>query len=179
MGIFDRIVLMLYALSLALLSASFVSVAIGWKYPLDFIRLALENPNGRWATGLTSAAFLVVSLRFVWFVFTPAYPRRAVRHQTDLGEVYVSLDAIEGLVKKVTRQVSGVRDVKAKVSNAQGGVTVHLKATISPETNIPDASRDIQKMLKSYVKNVVGVDLVDSRVYVENIASEPRRNRVD
>ncbi len=179
MGIFDRIVLMLYTLSLTVLSATFVSMAAGWKYPLDFIRLTLENSTGRWATGLTSAAFLVVSLRFIWFVFSPGYPRRSIRHQTDLGEVYVALDAVESLVKKVTRQISGVRDVKAKVSNAQGGVSVYLKATVSPETSIPDASRDIQKTLRSSIKNVVGVELADSRIFVENIASEPRRGRVD
>lgn len=179
MGIFDRVVLMLYTLSLTVLSATFVSVAAGWQYPIDFILLTLENPNGRWAIGLTSAAFLVVSLRFIWFVFSPGYPRRAVRHQTDLGEVFVSLDAIESLVRKVARQVSGVRDVRAKVQNYQGGVAVFLKATVSPETNVPDASKDMQKTLRSYIKNIVGVDLTDSRIYVENITSEPRRSRVD
>lgn len=179
MGIFDRIMLTLYSLSLTVLSGILVGVAAGWSLPLSFIQGTLQTPNGRWTIGLISGVFAIVSLRFIWYVFTPRYPRRAVVHETDLGEVYVSLDAIENLVKKVALQVRGVRDVKAKVSNDPGGVAVYLRTVVAPDASIPDASQELQNILKQYVKDVVGITLVQIRVAVENIAGESRRGRTD
>ncbi|MCL5046184.1 MAG: alkaline shock response membrane anchor protein AmaP, partial [Actinobacteria bacterium] len=126
-----------------------------------------------------SAIFLAVSLRFIWYVFTPRYPRRAIVHETELGEVYVALDAIENLVKKVARQVKGVREVKAKVENNQGGIAIYIRAVVTPETSIPDASLEIQNVLKRYVRDVVGVAVAQTRIAIVNIAGESRRGRAD
>lgn len=182
MGIFDRIILMLYTLSLTVLSALFVAVAAGWSFPLDYIRTTLENPNGRWALGITSAAFLVVSLRFIWYVFSPRGERggRRVYHETELGVISISLDAVENLVKKSARQVRGVRDVKAKVENSGGGVQVFLKTVVTPETSVPEASKEIERILRHSVKSVIGVELTGLNVSVENIAADGgRRGRFE
>ena len=179
MGIFDRIILTIYSLSLTVLSTVFVGVAAGWTLPQDFIQKTLQTVNGRWTVGMTSAVFTVVSLRFIWYVFTPRFPRRAIVHEAEFGDVYVSLDAVENLVKKVARQVRGVRDVKAKVDNTQAGLVVSLRAVVAPDTSIPETSSELQNTLKRYVKDVVGVNIAQTRVVIVNIASEARRGRTE
>ncbi|MCL5047075.1 MAG: alkaline shock response membrane anchor protein AmaP [Actinobacteria bacterium] len=182
MGIIDRIVLMIYTLLLAAISGVLVAMSLtSWLDPVEWIRTSLsEGHNGRLVIGVTGAAFLLASLRFIWYVFTPAYPRRTMVHETDLGEIHVTLDAIENLVKRTAKGIRGVRDVRAKVVNAEGGgVRVYLRAVVSPDVSVPQVSAEIQSTLKNFVKNVVGVAVNEVKIHVENITTESRRARVE
>lgn len=175
MGIIDRILLMLYTLSLTVLSAAFVAVASGWRVPLDYVRTSLDNPSGRWSIAGTSFLFFIASVRFIIYVFTPGRSRRAVVHETEMGEVHIALDAIENLVKRATRQVRGVRAVRAKVATREGGLAIYLRIVVSPDVSIPEASEEIRSTLKSYVKNVVGVPVLDIPIEVDDISADSRR----
>lgn len=175
MGIFDRILLMLYTLSLTVLSAVFVAVASGWRFPLEYIRTSLENPSGRWAVAGISLLFFIASVRFIIYVFTPGRSRRAVVHETEMGEVHIALDAIENLVKRATRQVRGVRGVRAKVATREGGLAIYLRVVVSPDVSIPEASEEIRSTLRTYVKNVVGVPVLDIPIEVNDISADTRR----
>jgi uncharacterized alkaline shock family protein YloU len=93
--------------------------------------------------------------------------------------VRISLDAVENLVRKTARGIKGVREIKAVVSHTKDGLHVFLTGTISPEVSIPEVSEEIQSQVRNYVKRVVGVELVDIRIEVENIANEGRRTRLD
>jgi len=182
MGIIDRIVLMIYTLFLAAISGVFVAMSLlNWLDPVDWVRTSLSaGHNGRLVVGITGAAFLLASLRFIWYVFTPAYPRRTVVHETDLGEIHVTLDAIENLVKRTAKSIRGVREVRAKVINAdQGGIQVYLRAVVSPDVSVPQVSAEIQNTLKTYVKNVVGVAVSEVKIYVDNITTDSRRTRIE
>jgi len=181
MGILGRIVLLLYTLSLAVISALVLGMsALGWLTPLDWVRTSLTaDPNGRWTVGIASLVFLVVSIVFIIYTFTPRYPIRALVHETDLGEVHVTLEAIENLVKKVTRQIRGIRSVKARVATTGGGLEIWLRTVMSPDVSVPAVSEEIRTTLKGYVKNVVGAEVAEVHVYVTDISSESRKGRVE
>lgn len=179
MGIPDRILLALYAMVLTAVSLALFVVSLGWTTPLESLLSVLEDPRGRMALGLSSLAFLAVSLRFLYFGFRRKYPSRAIIHETPLGEIRVSLGAVENLVKKVARQIHGVRDVRASVANTPEGVVTDIRAWVSPDVSVPEVSENIQKSVGEYVKNVVGVGVAEVRVLVENITTEARRARVE
>ncbi len=181
MGILGRIVLLLYTLSLAVISALVLGMsALGWLTPLDWVRTSLTaDPNGRWTVGIASLVFFVVSIVFIIYTFTPRYPSRALVHETDLGEVHVTLEAIENLVKKVTRQIRGIRSVKARVATTGGGLEIWLRTVMSPDVSVPAVSEEIRTTLKGYVKNVVGAEVAEVHVYVTDISSESRKGRVE
>lgn len=181
MGILGRIVLLLYTLSLAVISAVVLGMsAFGWLAPLDWVRTSLTaDPNGRWSVGIASFAFFVVSIVFIVYTFTPRYPSRALVHETELGEVHVTLEAIENLVKKVTRQIRGIRSVKARVGTTGGGLEIWLRTVMSPDVSVPAVSEEIRTTLKSYVKNVVGAEVTEVHVYVTDISSDSKKGRVE
>ncbi len=180
MGIFDRIILTIFTFGMAFLSLIFVMMSAGgWTEPLALVQRALADPNGRWTIGVLASLFFIVAVRFIYYGFSRQNPMETVVHETALGEVRISLRAIENLVKKVTRQVKGVRDVRAWVYALQGGVGVRLRTWVSPESNIPEVSEQIQRTVRSYVKNVVGVEANEVRLFVENITNEVRKGRVE
>jgi uncharacterized alkaline shock family protein YloU len=181
LGIIDRIVLTIYTLALAIFSGLMTVVAIfpRWAQPHLWLEETLRTARGRWALGLIGAAFFAVSVRLIAVAFMRRGGGQPVVHETSLGEVRISLDAVENLVRRTARSIKGVREIKAVVTNAKDGLHVLLAGTISPEVSIPDVSEEIQSAVRQYVKRVVGVDLVEVRLEVENIGNEGRRSRLD
>lgn len=179
MGIFNRIILTLYTFSLAIISFFSILMAFGWKTPLNLIGASLEEPNGRLLIGIIGFAFFLVSIRLIMFAFHRRGSGQALVHEAALGEIRISLDAVENLVHKVARQVKGVRDIKASVTSGQAGLLVSLRGVVSPDVSIPAVSEEIQSSIKSYVRSVVGAEVAEVRVFVENISAEGKRLKVD
>ncbi|HYG59431.1 MAG TPA: alkaline shock response membrane anchor protein AmaP [Symbiobacteriaceae bacterium] len=180
MKFIDRLVLTIYTLALAGLSCLMVVVAItGWTEPHLWLEEALTTARGRVYIGLIGAVFFAVSMRLIAVAFIRQGGGQPVVHETSMGEVRISLDAVENLVRKTARSIKGVREIKAVVSHGKDGLRVHLGGTISPEVSIPDVSEEIQSAVRQYVKRVVGVELAEVRLEVENIGNESRRNRLD
>lgn len=179
MGVFDRVVLTLYTISLTVISLVIVTMAFGWLGPLDFIQRSLMAVNGRVVIGLVGTAFFVVSVRFMYFAFHRRSRSQTLIHQNPLGEVRISLSAIENLIKRIGLQTGGVKDLKAYASTGSGGVNVSLRVWVSPDASIPELSDHLQSQINKYVKSVVGVDVAEVRIHVENITTEIRSRRVE
>ncbi|MCR4397432.1 MAG: alkaline shock response membrane anchor protein AmaP [Firmicutes bacterium] len=178
-GLFDRVVLTLYTFFLALFSLTMLCVSLGWSYPLALLGTSLGTVSGRWATGLVSLVLFSASLRLLYAGFRRRRGSQSVVHETPMGDVRISLDAVEDLVKRVGRQVSGVRDVKARVASGSAGLRVLVRLTASPDISIPQMSDELQTTVKNYVKNVVGVGVSEVQVHVDTITAESRRSRVE
>lgn len=180
LGTIDKIVLSIYTVALAVVSFIMTVVAIFPEevQPARWIEDAMSTGRGRWAVGLIGATFFLVSVRLIAVAFRRQGGQPVV-HETSMGLVRISLDAVENLVRKTARGIKGVREIKATVIHGKDGLHVLLKGTISPEVSIPEVSEEIQTAVRTYVKRVVGVELVDIRMEVENIANEGRRTRLD
>lgn len=181
-GVFDRVVLALFAMAVAVISFIFLCMAAwGWMEPLNYLRVVLDytNPNGRWLTGVLSTLSLVVAIRFLYYGFRRDRPWQTLIRQTEMGEVRISLSAVENLVAKVARGLKGVRDVRASVFRTPGGLGVRVRGVVSPEVNVPETARSIQRAVTDYTRNVVGVEVTEVKVMVQNITNESRRGRVE
>jgi len=179
MGIFDRIILTLVMLCVAAASAVVILVAAGWVLPLELFWTSIQTLGGRWVAGVLAGLAFLVSVRFIYYGFHRAEADQTLVHESDLGEVRISLGAVENLVRKVTRQVKGVRDVRGWVVPGGGRINVRLRTVISPDVSVPDVSGNIQNAVRDCLSNVVGVEAGEVRVFVENISNEPRRGRVE
>jgi len=177
LGIIDRVVLSIYTLALAIISGLMILVAVAptWVKPHLWIEEALATARGQVLVGLIGTAFFAVSVLLIVFAFTRRGGGQPVIHESQLGDVRISLDAVESLVKKVARNIKGVREIKAEVTHDKEGLRAQLTATISPEVSIPEVSAEIQTAVRQYVKRVVGVDMAEIRLEVENIATDGRR----
>ncbi|MEW6724394.1 MAG: alkaline shock response membrane anchor protein AmaP [Bacillota bacterium] len=179
MHIVDRIVLVLYTFAMAFLSALAVLMAFGWRVPLEIFVTTLDTASGRLTTGIVGAGLLIVSLRFIYYGFQRrSRPFQTIVHETGLGQVRVSLGAIESLVQRVARQSRGVKSVRGWVENRDDGIAAFLTIVVSPDSSIPETTREIQQNIKAYVNDVVGIGVEEVRVFVENISNEVKRGRV-
>ena len=177
MGALDRVLLFVYSVALMAFAAVSLVVSAGVRGPFHLFDLAFSTASGRLATGLVSLLVLVASVRVIYSAF--AHPGAQVVHATDLGEVRISREAVEHLIQRVARQVRGVRDVRPRVTIAPEGIAASLRIWVSPDVSIRGIAGQLQEELRRSVREVVGVELSDLDVAVENITAEARRARVE
>ncbi|MFO7172624.1 MAG: alkaline shock response membrane anchor protein AmaP [Bacillota bacterium] len=176
MGVLDTIILTIYTICLAILSFLMVLYALVPEWiPLPEWIDSLHFGAGRVAVFLVGAAFFAVSLRLILMAFTRRGAGPALVHETPLGEVRIALSAVENLIRRVARGVRGVREVRATVTQGPGGLVAELRGVISPDVSIPEVSGALQEEVRACVRRVVGAEVTEVRVFVENIASDTRR----
>ncbi|KYZ77522.1 hypothetical protein AXX12_05295 [Anaerosporomusa subterranea] len=178
MGILDRIILTIYTFLLTFLSLGVILLSLR-LISMDWVRTSIESIAGRWEAGLVGAVFLLVSLRLLLAGLRSRRGGKSITHHTNLGDVHVSLDAVENLVEKTARHTRGVRGVKVSVQHANAGVSIILKIVVSPDSNIPAVTDEIQQRVSESIKNTVGIEPVDIRVVVDNIANDFKAKRVE
>lgn len=171
MGTFDRIILCIYTLLSAFVSLGVVLLSLR-LIPLELVWTGISHIIGQWEVGLAGAIFLLISIRLLLASARTRHAKDTIVHHTDMGDVHISLDAIKNLVEKTARHTRGVRGVKVRVTHDGQGLKVYLKAVVSPENNVPSVSEDLQKKVHEYIKNTVGVELVDVQILVENISND-------
>lgn len=171
MGIFDRIILSVYTLLLAFLSFGVVSISLR-LISLDLVWTSMSRIYGQWEAALIGAVFFLVSIRLLLAGLRTQRGRDAIVHHSDFGDVYITIDAVENLVEKTARHVRGVRNVKIKVECRDNQLHVRVKAVISPDCNVPEVSKEIQKRVHDHIKNTVGLELADVKILVENISND-------
>jgi len=181
MGLFDRIILTVLTFIVAAFSAVVILLAAGWLVPLELFWDVLRDDGGRWLIGVLAGLTFIIAVRFIYYGFHLSGPDQTLIHESDFGEVRIAIGAIENLVRRVARQVKGVRDVRGWVNPAGGRLHVRLRVVIAPDVSVPDVSTDIQNAVRQCLGSVVGVEAGDVRVFVENISNEAqsRRGRVE
>lgn len=171
MGLVDRIILTIYAFLIALFSLGIMFIAI--FVPMDILWTSLQSIiYAKWEVVLLGVVFFLASVRLLVTGVTSGRGRQTIIQETSLGQVQISLAAIEHLVQKVTRQIKGVRSVKTYIVNTAQGICIHLKAVVSPDACIPTISDEIQNRVKNYIHHVVGTQVADIQIFVEDISNE-------
>jgi len=178
-GYFDRVILAIYTISLGLASLGLILLALGWRTPLEYIRTSALTVPGRFAIGLVGLVLIIVSVRLTGVGISGTPRRRAIRHELPLGDVRISVHAVEGMVQRLVRNVAGVRDASAVIERWEDGLAVRVKATVGPGEPIADLSTTIQDAVKTQIQRVIGVPVAQVRIDIDHISPETRRSRVE
>lgn len=174
MGPFDRGLTALYSLIVSAFAVAALLEFFGYLPPLDGPRAVPAEYRDAVAAGL--GVLLLIGLRLLWVsVRRTRKERQAVVEDNALGQVRVALTAIENLINKVVSQVPGVREVHSRVVGDPNGVAIRIKATVTPEINIPETAKEIQQQVQDRVKDVTGITAASVRILIDNITTvKPR-----
>ncbi|MGI6129929.1 MAG: alkaline shock response membrane anchor protein AmaP [bacterium] len=182
MGTGDR--LLLLVLSIILVSIAAGTVLLGFNLGPATSTMALLFKRfvyGRLEAVLIGGVVIVFALRLIYLSLAGRRQPGVLVARSELGEVSITLPAVENLVKRSVGQVDGVREVRPIVRAQTDGVTVKLKAWVEKDFNVPELAVQIQETLRSHLKEVVGLNATTINVEVQDIGSEqtfkPRPNR--
>lgn len=171
MGIVDRIILSIYTLLLAGLSLGVILLSLR-LVSLEQVGTCISYIYGQWPAALAGGVFFLVSIRLMLAGMRSKHAKDTIIHNNELGDVHISVAAVENLVEKVARHVRGVREIKVKVALNGASINVKIRAVISPESHVPAVSSEIQQRVHDYIKNTVGVELANVEIRVDNISND-------
>ena len=152
-------------------------IAFGWQEPLVSFQSLLRKPDplATSSGGRPDHDHLLIPI-FSGFRREPG--GRALVEVGELGEVLISVVAIEQMVKKAAMKIKGVREVKPKIRCVPEGVAVFLQVQVAADINIPQATAEIQQEIRGYLENTAGLHLLEAKVLVDHITRD-LKNRVE
>jgi uncharacterized alkaline shock family protein YloU len=173
MSVLDRVLITLLAVLGILVAVSMATVAMGWDASstvTEIVHTMLRTP---WETALAAFALFLTALH----VLATSLSRRtehAIVRETSLGQVRVSLRAVENAVYRSVQQLKGVRDVDVTVRASAQGVDVRISLAVAPDQVIPDISAEVQQRVERYILETVGVPVGTVTVEVKAVTVETR-----
>ncbi len=177
MGPFDRGILLLYTFTLTLLFLAVAAFFSGWREPINILFNEAALPEQLEILWILTGLYVIFGVRLFWKGLVIERKKQAVVQDGELGDVRVSLPAIESLAENVVSPIKGVRDVRARVVSAPKGINMQMKISVAPDINVPELSKDIQRQVRDNILNVAGIAVHEVRVAVESFTS--RKNRVE
>ena len=102
-------------------------------------------------------------------IFSPGKRPETVLQRGDLGEVNITLNALENMVLRVVQRTKGVRGSRRRVLATPQGLTVTLGIRAAADENLPALTEELQKKIKEYLEGVTGIAVAEVRVKVEDI----------
>ncbi|MEG6615901.1 alkaline shock response membrane anchor protein AmaP [Peptococcaceae bacterium 1198_IL3148] len=178
MSLFDRSLLAIYSLVITILLLVSIPVIYGyWPEPLKLLLKAGHTPEISPILWTVIGLLIIIGLRLFFISLHAKSEKRAkaVVHDYKLGQVHITLPAIESLVKKAAYKVDGVKEVKPEIMPAPEGVSIVIKATITPDISIPETSKQLQQQVKDYIFQITGISTQNVKVMIENIATNKPR----
>lgn len=173
---FDRGLLSLYTFVLTILFILAIPFLGGWVEREAFAplyNLRMEQPESIF---IVLGLFILVGARLFWVGVRPAR-KHLIIHEGALGQVRITLTAIEDLVEKVVSQNSGIREAKARVLALPQGVGISVQAMVTPDVQIPELSKIIQGQVNEKILEVTGITVQQVHVFVNSISA--RKPRVE
>lgn len=175
----DRFVITLAALLTLAVGGLFLALVAGWNgapWAIDLI-MAARGP-ARLETGLLALLAVAVGLYLIAAAWRRSGDPGSIRQTGELGDVSVSLRAVESLVLQAASAVRGVREAAVRLRQEAGELLIDVSLLVTSERRVPEVTEEVQERVAQHVRDVVGVPVARVSVAVRNITPE-HKSRVE
>lgn len=186
MGVGNRLLLALYALATMALTVALAGILVPILPEREWLN------EVRYVTGRPEVlAGIVVYFLVGVHLFLCAFATKRTKKSAEVclltkasGRVHVSLVAIQSVVLRVARGVSGVCEVAAKISplrqDAEETLRIGLRLTLRSGVSVRETADAVSELVRRELAHVLGMEGVQIEVEVAEISDErsPQRPRV-
>ena len=169
----DRTVFVAVAVLLFLLAAVIAASALGWEGAGSAAAIARQLAE-RPVEAVIGALLILLAGVYVLLCGLRAEADEGIRQETEIGHVRISLRAIENLVYRTARGVRGIKDVAARVHRSPEGVAIAVSLVVHPDLPIPRLSDEVGHLVRSAVRETVGIEVGDVAIEIRNITEDAR-----
>ncbi|MGF7057006.1 alkaline shock response membrane anchor protein AmaP [Brassicibacter mesophilus] len=173
MKILDRIVLTIYTFCLAIVSIVFILIPFDLISALSInnVEMYFNSVKGNYLYSIIGLAFLLVSIRFLLSGLSSKKKEKYIVRHTNLGELKISTQTVEGLAQSITSNFTGIKDIKTNVIVEEEGLIISIKGLVNPDVIIPETTVSIQNKVKEHIEKCTGVEVQEIKVEIINITT--------
>ena len=168
-SLIDRVLNGLAGLILAILGLGLFVYGLG-IFPFTLDMTFIDGPFTFWQHVLLVAIALVLLLlgvRGITAIFRSNKEKGFILQRTEYGDLNISMNAMENMVKKVVDMNDELKVTNTKILHTKEGVIVAVRILLENGVNIPMIVSALQKQTRQYITSCSGVDVKEVRVYVD------------
>ena len=121
----------------------------------------------RIAVVIVGAVLILLGIHGVGMLFRRRKDKGFVIQRTDLGDMSISMKALEGMAKRCVSIYPDMAINSTRIYRSRDGISVELKVTLASGMNIPLTVNALQKQIKQYITSCSGIDVHEVRVRVD------------
>lgn|GEM_PF-768461 len=174
MRIWDRVLLAIYTIIIAIFSV--ITIVVSLKLVnMDTIYYCIQtlynNNQVSIVVIIVALLLLAVSLELLLSgIRRPVYKGAIIRADNS-GSVMLSVSAIDTMVQRSARMIEGIKDIRSSVMVEPDGTRIALSILVDQDVNIPELTANLQSQIKEYVEKYGGIKIKSVMVKVDNISS--------
>lgn len=178
----DRLLLALLLLIMFAVSLLMILLSLGLfhiEVIISTISLVFSNLPYLIALGAAGGILFVITLRLMlWRNPKPKEdaqaPKTTLIKTTDIGTSFITLSALDSMVQKHCRANNKIRNISsAIVASPDGGITISVKLSLMPDTDIPELTGELQSSLKEYIEKYSGITVREIGILIESTSVNP------
>lgn len=170
-----RFLSVIFAIITIVFAGLVLALALGWTIPQDYLQSVLSVSDNRWIIGIVSGLVILLALYLIGVASRGAGKSRELLIQdTSLGRVDISVPALEDLIRRASRQVREIREIRPVLHHEKDGVAVALHLNVSPDANIPVITQEVQEAVKNYLEEKAGIHVLQVQVLIASVSFESR-----
>ncbi len=173
----NRLIVGILSLGYVFISAFVIFIALSWPESMDLLEPYLLDLNIRWIIGITAALIFLMMFLLFYHSFRAKPIKFTVIHDHDLGQVNITMSALEQLILKSSNNVLGVQEVKPILKLTAEGIFLLLKVQVVPDVNIPQVTTELQQTIKDYLLQTAGTSVQNIKVQVTKISMDAKTTK--
>lgn len=181
MRFFTVLGIIFYTTVIFLVGGAMIAFSFKLIVPADLaglIDLVLQAINSRIIFGLAGVLLILLSISFAQLILGKIQRERTIAFSNPLGQVTISLIAVEDLIKRLVNNIYEIRELRPDVIAGKKGLEVDLRIILRSETNIPDLTMRLQDLIKNKVQETLGVEEpIVVRIHVAKIVSQEEKKK--
>lgn len=179
MRVFNGLAILFYLLTCLALGFMLIVLAFN-TIPLSEIEYAVKTAYSssdiRMITGGVGVGIVLIGLLIAQLTSGKLQREKTIAFENPDGQVTVSLSAIEDLIKKISRQIPEIKELRPTVIASKKGVNVLNRVILYSGANIPEVTEKMQNVIKTRVQEMLGVEEpILVKIHVSKISSTEKQ----
>lgn len=178
MGFFSGL---LYIIISFVTGSALIFVSINYL-DVDYIENLLSgihsDPLLRILTGLIGAWIILRCVNTIKNTSDQKRREKTIAYEGEFGQVTISLSALEDTIKRLLKEINGLKEVKPQVIASKKGLKVILRLVLSSTLNIPELTEKVQGIVRDKLQSMLGIEEeLQIQVEIKKILfPEPKKN---
>ena len=179
MKFLDKLGLVIFSILVLILSVVALGVTTGWialTSIVAILKYVVANDVPTKIAIITSIVLGVYALKCIFFnSFSGSSKdgKDSILLESENGKLLVSKDTIENITNKVIKKFDTAETVSTKVEfDEENNLNVYITLFVKPETVIKDLASNVQKEVKTAVKNSIDIEPKSVNIRVRNIVNK-------
>ena len=137
-----------------------------------WLQAAYGEQRLRLAVFLIGIGLIVLNWVIIQLSINKLQRQKTIAFENPDGQVTISLSAIEDFIRRSTRELPEVKELRSNVIAGKGRIQVRARVTLWSEAHIPEVTERVQSLIRSRVQEMLsGIEEpVHVRVHVAKIA---------